>query len=297
MARPWEIPDLSPDLHLDEAARRVILVRFEQMAVYREAVIQDTDIEDLHDMRVASRRLRAAWRCFGPLFSGKPTRRFQKEAGLITRTLGVVRDLDVMLEDLEDAEAEAPEFIQAGFEHLLEYVHALRMQAFEPMCQTLYHWHPHLFLEYFPQAPIHEWAHHFRFYEQAHLILSELVEAYLSYQDYLNDPAAIEHHHAMRIEGKRLRYALEIFSCCVEHAKHLLGTLQDVQEDLGDLHDRDVMIAFFEQRQQFCFSIEKPALVWLTEYHRQRREAAYQHMLASWQHAMNEDFEEYLRRL
>lgn len=94
------------DLHCDEsfrsAAGKVIWTRFDEMMAFREAVLEDKDIEDLHDMRVASRRLRAAVEGFVQVFPRKELRPLLSEVKEIADMLGRVRDLDVMLDRLTD---------------------------------------------------------------------------------------------------------------------------------------------------------------------------------------------------
>ena len=60
------------------------------------------DIEDLHRMRVATRRMRAAWRVFDGAYRRKVQRRYVRELRAHRRALGEVRDIDVLLEDLDD---------------------------------------------------------------------------------------------------------------------------------------------------------------------------------------------------
>ena len=59
-----------------------------------------TDIEGVHDVRVASRRLRAAMDIAAPAFPGKWYKPLHRTAKEITGALGEVRDRDVLLEAL-----------------------------------------------------------------------------------------------------------------------------------------------------------------------------------------------------
>ena len=66
MARPREVPGLDCEEPFELAAARVVEVRAEEMFAHADGVLGLEDIEPLHDMRVASRRLRAALEMFGP---------------------------------------------------------------------------------------------------------------------------------------------------------------------------------------------------------------------------------------
>ncbi|MBN1110182.1 MAG: CHAD domain-containing protein, partial [Methanomassiliicoccales archaeon] len=63
------------------------------------------DIEPLHRMRVASRRLRSALRLFKECFKGKEGKRWREEAKRVTASLGEARDLDVQIAFLTDMDA------------------------------------------------------------------------------------------------------------------------------------------------------------------------------------------------
>jgi hypothetical protein len=62
----------------------------------------------------------------------------------------------------------------------------------------------------------------------------------LGWQTALEDQTQVAELHNMRIAAKRLRYALEMFEICFD-VKALLKELTQIQEDLGDIHDLDVL--------------------------------------------------------
>ena len=66
----------------------------------RRAPATGEDIEDLHKMRVATRRMRAVWRVFDGAYQPRVQRRYVRELRSVARALGEVRDLDVLLEGL-----------------------------------------------------------------------------------------------------------------------------------------------------------------------------------------------------
>jgi CHAD domain-containing protein len=89
------------DDSMPEAAVKVLRFHFGKMQ-RREAGTRDgSDAEDLHDMRVSTRRMRAAWRVFDGAFKAGKTRKIRRHLETIADRLGVVRDLDVLIEGLE----------------------------------------------------------------------------------------------------------------------------------------------------------------------------------------------------
>ena len=100
MARAWEVPGLTGSARFREAAGRVVLTRWREMMSYRDGTLLGEDIEELHAMRVSSRRLRAAMDAFEGAFPRKSFRPMVRQVKEITDVLGDARDLDVAIERL-----------------------------------------------------------------------------------------------------------------------------------------------------------------------------------------------------
>ena len=62
-------------------------------------------------MRVATRRMRAAWRVFGDAYRPGRTRRYRRDLRDVAARLGAVRDLDVLIEGLRAYQATVPETV------------------------------------------------------------------------------------------------------------------------------------------------------------------------------------------
>lgn len=103
-----------------EYGTQVIRQSLERMLSHAEGVRAADDIEALHDMRVASRRLRAALSVFAAAFPGPEFVRFERDVKAVTDALGEARDLDVMIETLERLEESIPENERAGMHALVE---------------------------------------------------------------------------------------------------------------------------------------------------------------------------------
>jgi len=93
-----------------KAAARVVEVRSKEVFAHSDRVLDLSDVEHVHDMRVATRRLRAALEIFEPCFPRKRHRKALKKVKALADALGERRDTDVeiaMLEGLLDDAAEA----------------------------------------------------------------------------------------------------------------------------------------------------------------------------------------------
>lgn len=101
MARAQEVEDLDCSEPFSLAAARVVGVRADEVIEHSRDVLDLTDIERVHDMRVATRRLRAAMEIFAPCFPRRRWRAALKEVKAIADALGERRDRDVAIADLE----------------------------------------------------------------------------------------------------------------------------------------------------------------------------------------------------
>jgi CHAD domain-containing protein len=101
MARAWDVPGLRGTARFRDGAGRVVLTRWREMMSYRDGTLLGEDIEELHAMRVSSRRLRAAMDAFAGAFPASSFRAYLRQVKEITDTLGAARDLDVAIEGLE----------------------------------------------------------------------------------------------------------------------------------------------------------------------------------------------------
>src|SRR5919106_531444 len=102
MAKARPIPDLSADESYATAAAKILAVRAGELVEQSSGVLDVADIERVHDMRVATRRLRAALEVFEPCFPPKPYSRALREVKGLADRLGERRDRDVAIGVLQD---------------------------------------------------------------------------------------------------------------------------------------------------------------------------------------------------
>ena len=135
MAKPQRIPDLACEQPFSLAAAQVVEVRAAEVFNHSEGVLDVENIEHLHDMRVATRRLRAAMEMFRPCFPRKPFKSALKEVKKIADALGERRDRDVSIDALAAFAAEIGGADRVGVETLigsLREEQQLANQALEP---------------------------------------------------------------------------------------------------------------------------------------------------------------------
>lgn len=101
MARARHVEGLDPQTPFARAAARAVSVRVEELFEHSADVLDMEDIERVHDMRVATRRLRAVLEIFAPCFPEDQHRPVLKDVKRLADALGARRDPDVQLEALD----------------------------------------------------------------------------------------------------------------------------------------------------------------------------------------------------
>jgi CHAD domain-containing protein len=119
MARARPVPGLAPDTPYTEAAGRVLAVRAEEVFEHADGVLDTSDIERVHDMRVATRRLRAVLEIFGPALPRREAAQALKDVKRLADALGARRDPDVHVDALERLAAGLSNQDRAGLRSLV----------------------------------------------------------------------------------------------------------------------------------------------------------------------------------
>jgi CHAD domain-containing protein len=281
MADSKWIEGLHPSMPVEEAARTVLEVRLE--AVIRrlpQALEQaEEDPEHVHQLRVSTRRAAAALRIFAAYLPDKSHNKLRKYLRRIRRSAGEARDWDVFLQSLTDRLTSSSAGQKPGLDFLLGFGHSQRLAAQEYLLEanqenktqgeTLLQ----TTLENVaaPQDPGGTLA------DLARPLLTELVaELEQAANQDLND---YEHLHQVRILGKRLRYAMEIFACCFNSDFHerIYPAVEEMQEILGLANDSYVacerlktMRTHLKQTQPEEWKRWQPGIEGLLHYHQRR---------------------------
>src|SRR4051794_5917455 len=116
MAKARDIPGLHATMPFAEAAAATVAVRAEELFEHADGGLGTSDIERVHDMRVAPRRLRAVLEIYAPCFPKDQFRALLKEVKALADALGARRDPDVLLDRLATLEAVLPKADAPGIE-------------------------------------------------------------------------------------------------------------------------------------------------------------------------------------
>jgi CHAD domain-containing protein len=124
MAKARDIPGLDARTPFREAAANAVETRTEEVFEHREDVLDTDDIERVHDMRVATRRLRAAMEIFAAAFPKKEHKTALSEVKALADALGERRDPDVHIAELERIAASLTREDAAGIRSLEDELRA-----------------------------------------------------------------------------------------------------------------------------------------------------------------------------
>lgn len=241
---------------LAEAARASLRRHFEKLLARAHDVRRGDDPEDVHQMRVATRRLRASLQVVAPVFDAALVRDTRRRLRDLAAALGHVRDRDVLLGHLRADIAALATPQQDALAPLIAVVErelALARAALLAYLESKRYRRLVRDFARFLTAPgvgVALQAEHggpLRTRDMAGSLIWRRYEALRSYEPLL--PAAPEETlHQMRIAGKRLRYTLEFFTDeRGPDTQPCLAPLADLQELLGGLQDAAVARAAITQ--------------------------------------------------
>lgn len=263
------------------------------------------DIEFIHQLRVASRRLRNGLALFNSCLPKKKGKTWQDQIRKVTKSLGKARDLDIQIDLISQLNLMTmDESFTPGYDRLLlrlsqqrEKAQASVNKALEQLrqSQVLDKMADHLAELVSENKTIGRYAP--ALYQKAYDAIHSRLADFLDFEQYIDDEENIEKLHAMRIAGKHLRYTLEIFAPIYDtNLLPHIRAMKEVQDLLGVLHDNDVWIEwlprFIQQEKEritefhgHAASMEMllPGLHHLIEDRKQSRARDYQMFLQIWE--------------
>jgi CHAD domain-containing protein len=240
MAPPKTV-QLLPDAEtILERSRGVFFAQWEELLLLRRVVLKSSSHDDIHDLRVASRRFRAALELYSPFVRKGSKTELKKNVRKLTRTLGVLRNIDEALlfltscsnvdlavihtlcntfstlrsRELKQIEKTLLAFDHRSFDRIVrEMVAGLNKNCITERNRFS-------FLAYFSDVSIRQ-------YLPIHSLIASAVV-----------PEHRTSRHALRVAIKKWRYFLEIISSVLDRDyTALLELLKEYQSILGRMND------------------------------------------------------------
>ena len=243
-------PALDPCLSPTQAGMVVLSSQLAHLLASEPGTASGRDPEALHDMRIASRRLRSAMLVFGRAFSRRAMRSFERDITWLGELLGRVRDLDVFLLWLRAYSRKAPESDRTVLEAIIQEREAAKLKEQQALVQALASERYTAFksaLAEFLHQPGEALAGHkqgrvSRFADKS---LRRLLRDVRSKAEAAGTDAL--KLHRVRIASKRVRYAAEFFASLYrDRLTDFVRLCKDIQDTLGLLHDAQTQLAYVE---------------------------------------------------
>ena len=284
---------IRPDEPMAEAVRKVMYRQYQVMLANEAGCRSGKSIDAVHDMRVATRRLRVAFRLFGSYYKRGVVRTLEQDLRKAGRTLGGARDLDVFNKtarqylrtlpkqersDLDPLLASWKIQRQVAHKQLVAYLDSSRyrrlMSDLDGFLTT-----PGAGVD--PQPPKEGAC-----FQVRHVLGSTLWQLYEVVRAYevVLPAAAPTTLHALRIQCKYLRYTLEFFQEVLGHGTpQVIRQVIAVQDHLGEIQDGEVasrlLAAYLSKAfraQATASAVEVTDLDGLTRYLSHRRDQSRQ---------------------
>jgi len=242
---------LDPDRTMRQAGLASIRYHSKRLLKHEKGTRKGKDIEDLHGMRVATRRLRAAAKLFGDYLPPKPLKKLNAGLGNAGKAMGKARDYDVLLVNLDRYEKELSPAGKKALQplatrwkkerrqartDLLEFLNGADYRKLKKVCKEFKNLKG---LENGNSPENNKAEPNWLRYAIPRLLWEE-YESVRCYEPVL-EGAPVETYHALRIECKRLRYSLEFFKDLLgQEGPSLVQAVVAAQEHLGETQDADV---------------------------------------------------------
>ncbi|MEJ7849517.1 MAG: CHAD domain-containing protein [Pyrinomonadaceae bacterium] len=234
-------------------ATAVLRARFDEVIELRAEARDFSDIESVHQTRVATRRLRSALHDFLPLMKKHPLKKTQKQLKLIADALGAVRDQDVAILALKFLQSAAEKYpagapVKAGIETIIAERGRLREAAQANLIEVLEADYLARLRDDFSAAldkatKKKKSARIVSFNEAGREAVASGLNDLCSLGSSVYEPYGVERMHEMRIAAKRLRYAVELFRACWGASiAPFASEIAEMQTALGEVHDCDVWL-------------------------------------------------------
>jgi len=240
------IPDTSCAAARD-LARDSIERLAHEMRRNAQILIHKQDPDAIHDLRVASRRIRAAFTEFRAQFGPEAWNRCRVSVRRVTKRLGPPRELDVTLQlirqndALSDASPNAREFILQRLEReradcdadVRDVAHDVHSETFDESIDVL--------LAAYRPTPACTLLQAERHLDER---MRKARKTYKTWQKSRRD----EDLHQLRIAFKKFRYTIELYQPLYGKAlKNVRKKLKDAQESLGEWNDDRIVVLHIQR--------------------------------------------------
>ena len=237
---------LDPEMTSDEATKKVLRFLLGIIKINQAKLDKDLDTEFLHEFRVAIRRTRSVLGQVKAVFPKETTNRFKKDLAYIGKLSNELRDLDVYLLNEDTYHAMLPDSLHNDIGPLFDHLRRKRTRALQAVMRSLKtkkyakilaDWEA--FLNESQQesstAPNASIPIYYLARKRIFKVYRDIVKAGNSILENAEDDML----HMLRIQCKKLRYLMDVFSSLFprKRIKVLIRQLKILQDNLGEFND------------------------------------------------------------
>ena len=239
---------LVPEMKSAEAERLILTKLVDIIIECENGIINDLDIEFLHDYRVSIRKARALLSEFKNVIPGDLLREFKRIFSEIGKKTNALRDLDVYILNKSKYESYLPDVLKKELNPLFDKIKKERVVEFRKLKRYLNSEDYKnnilqldiLLEEEFTLPESISGNQSILLYSKK--VISSRYRKIMKTGRSINDKSKDEELHALRLECKKLRYLLELLGSLFPENKveFLISQLKILQDNLGDFNDLSV---------------------------------------------------------
>jgi putative phosphoesterase len=284
-----------------------LITRIRELDSQTEGAKRNDDIEYVHKLRVASRRVRAALQIFSDCLQTNQIKTWKKTVKNLTASSGAARDADVLIAFLENYSTHVDTRAVQGLEYLIAMQKARRSAMQSDLVKVLDSLETSGILAHISASCRAIRANEggknpsiktLSTYEKAHNHIAARLDELLKLERFVHDQSAITKHHELRIAAKRLRYTMEIFSAIYRNElRDQVVLMKQFQDLLGEMHDYYVWSQDLRANRHEVPANAKYGMNRLLAYLGIQRRSRYASFVSLWDQTVASGFFTKLRQL
>jgi CHAD domain-containing protein len=203
------------------------------------------EIEPIHQLRVATRRLRAALDLFARVINGTQQRILRPDLPWMAQVAGAVRECDIMTEAIRARAPKLEPALAGALGSVYEALEARRRDALAALTQMLGSKRYRKMISQLHSPRINRRGSDALLGRTAAILLQPIVRSIRRAGTRLGNDAPPEVVHHLRVRIKRFRYELEMLNAMAgKRHRKALKRLEAMQDLLGSYNDVTVTIAW-----------------------------------------------------
>ena len=228
---------VAPEADLRTAAVKAMRDGIALVCFHEEAALLG-EVEPLHQMRVSSRRLRAAVEVFAGVMHGARVNVYRRDLRWVGQVAGAVRDCDITAALIKEQSVRIEAAMAAELEPVYERLMSMREMARVGLASMTRSRRYRILGERLMNPLLRRVVPETTVGEYAPSLIGPIARKARKAGKRIAAEAPSEAFHTLRKRIKRLRYAFEMLSAGAgHHHRHAIERLEEMQEMLGQHHD------------------------------------------------------------